>query len=553
MKTRVRCAINTRKSSEEGLDMAFNSLDAQREACHAYVLSQKHEGWQALTAVFDDGGYSGGNMERPGLKAIMAGVAKGQIDVIVVYKVDRLTRSLSDFAKIVDLLDKHGVSFVSITQQFNTTTSMGRLTLNVLLSFAQFEREITGERIRDKIAASRRKGLWTGGNVPLGYQRIDRKLVPHETEVSVVQQVFERYLEVGCVRKLQATLERDGVRGKERDGKAAVISRGALYLILRNPIYIGQIRYRDEIHTGEHTGIVDLNLWQRVQTKMSQQMGRIPGTQARKDSPLLAGLLYDADGERMTPSTTKKGKNRYRYYVSRPLFREKSQSKTHSARLPASEIEAAALTALVTFLRDPMALMAAYTQAELPVTPAQTSEIAARLSTTTADQALNQFAAVIRKVVWAPEGLGLTVDLHALFKRVYGEEIRETLPDGVKSALHPLQTSLVVRRKGQEVRIAVAGQPEIDSDRQPGLIRAIARGRDWWQRLLAGDSMETLCRHTGYTDRYIRRLLPLAFLSPRLVTQVVNGQYPADLTLERLLGSIKLDWRDQANALGIQA
>jgi len=211
------------------------------------------------------------------------------------------------------------------------------------------------------------------------------------------------------------------------------------------------------------------------------------------------------------------------------------------------------LSALNSFIRDPAALMAAYAQAELPVTPAQASEIATKLSIATADQAQNLFAVVTRKVAWAPEGLCLTIDLHALFERIHGEEIRETLPDGVRSALHALQTSLVVRRKGQEVRIAVAGQPEIDSDRQPGLIRAIARGRDWWQRLLAGDSVETICQHTGYSDRYIRRLLPLAFLSPRLVTKVVNGQYPADLTLERLLGSIKLDWRDQANALGIQA
>lgn len=298
------------------------------------------------------------------------------------------------------------------------------------------------------------------------------------------------------------------------------MSRGALYLILRNPIYIGQIRYRDEIHTGEHTGIVDPDLWQRVQTKMSQQMGRLPGTQARKDSPLLAGLLYDADGERMTPSTTKKGKNRYRYYVSRPLFREKSQSKTRSARLPASEIEAAALAALDAFVRDPMALMAAYAEAELAVTPSQASEIAARLSTSTTDQTQNLFTAVIRKVIWVPEGLGLTVDLQALFKRVHGENIRESHPDGAKSALHSLQTDLIVRRKGQEVRIAMAGQPEINSDRQPNLIRAIARGRDWWQRLLAGDSMEALCRHTGFSDRYIRRLLPLAFLSP-------PGRYPS--------------------------
>jgi hypothetical protein len=259
--------------------------------------------------------------------------------------------------------------------------------------------------------------------------------------------------------------------------------------------------------------------------------------------------LYDADGERMTPSTTKKRQNRYRYYVSRPLFRDKSQSKSHSARLPASEIEAAALAALDTFTRNPMTLAEAYKQAHLPVTTTYVSTMAARFSTYTEDQTRGVFAAAVVKVIWAPEGLTLTVDLRALYSHAHNGELRDTSTD--KGALHVIQTDLVIRRKGQEVRIALSGQPEIDSDHQPALIRAIARGRDWWQRLLAGTSMDELCRHTGFSDRYIRRLLPLAFLSPRIVSDVVKGQYPADLTLERLLGSVKLNWGDQTKAIGL--
>jgi hypothetical protein len=283
---------------------------------------------------------------------------------------------------------------------------------------------------------------------------------------------------------------------------------------------------------------------------MSLQMGRAPGTQGRINAPLLAGLLYDADGERMTPSTTTKRQNRYRYYVSRPLFREKSQSKTNSARLPASEIESATLAALDTFTHDPMTLAAAYKQAHLQVTTTQVSMMAARFSHYTADQTRSLFTGAVTKVIWTPQALTLAVDLRTLYMQAHDEEIRGSRPGEDKGALYVIQTDLVIRRKGQEVRIALSGQPEIDSDRQPALIRAIARGRDWWQRLIAGTSMDELCKHTGFSGRYIRRLLPLAFLSPRIVSQVVGGQYPADLTLERLLGSVKLDWRDQAKAIG---
>src|ERR1022692_1695956 len=301
---RLRCAIYTRKSSEEGLEQNFNSLDAQREACEAYIASQKHEGWTILPDMYDDGGYSGGTIERPAFQRLLTDVGDGKIDVVVVYKVDRLTRSLSDFAKIVEIFDKRNVSFVSVTQQFNTTTSMGRLTLNILLSFAQFEREVTGERIRDKIAASKKKGMWMGGLVPLGYDRKDRKLVPSPKEAELVSKIFTLYLEVGCVSKLAQRLDYEKIRSKSwttRTGArlgGVAFARGALYDLLRNRLYIGEIRHRDQWYAGEHPGIVPRELWDKVQARMSGNRKKRPDHIRERSSSLLTGLLADATGNR---------------------------------------------------------------------------------------------------------------------------------------------------------------------------------------------------------------------------------------------------------------
>jgi site-specific DNA recombinase len=263
-----RCAIYTRKSSEEGLDQSFNSLHAQREACEAYILSQRHEGWNALSDEYDDGGFSGGNMERPGLKKLLEDIAAGKIDTVVVYKVDRLTRSLADFAKIVETFDGKGVSFVSVTQQFNTTTSMGRLTLNVLLSFAQFEREVTGERIRDKVAASKKKGMWMGGIVPLGYDHRDRELHVNDAEAEQVRHIFEKYIKLGSVFDLYDYLKDNDYRSKRRTTTTgrnfggSVLSRGTLYHLLSNPAYIGKTRHGDKLYEGRHQAIIDEKTWQ---------------------------------------------------------------------------------------------------------------------------------------------------------------------------------------------------------------------------------------------------------------------------------------------------
>ena len=350
--TTFRCAIYTRKSSDEGLEQEFNSLDAQREACEAYIVSQRHAGWIALPDMYDDGGLSGGTMERPALQRLLADIRASKVQIIVVYKVDRLTRSLAGFAKIVDVLDAHGASFVSVTQQFNTTTSMGRLTLNMLLSFAQFEREIAGERIRDKIAASKRKGMWMGGNVPLGYDVKDRKLIVNLREAESVRAIFQRYAELGSVSLLKAELDRLGVVSKRRAGAGGCLaggkpfSRGALYLLLQNRIYRGEITHQDVAYPGQHDAIIDEELWRIVQDRLAtNRRERLLAAGAEAPS-LLAGLIFDADGARMTPTHAAKGEKRYRYYVSASLLTGGRVANSSGIRVPAGDIEGLVLDRL---------------------------------------------------------------------------------------------------------------------------------------------------------------------------------------------------------------
>ncbi len=340
-----RCAIYTRKSSDDGLEQEFNSLDAQREACETYVTSQRHAGWLALSDMYDDGGLSGGTIERPALQRLLSDIKAGKVQIIVVYKVDRLTRSLADLAKIVDVLDAHNASFVSVTQQFNSTTSMGRLTLNMLLSFAQFEREIGGERIRDKIAASKAKGMWMGGNVPLGYNVRERKLVVNEAEASTVRMIFQRYAELGSVALLRAELERAGIVSRRREGAGREFSggkrfsRGALYLMLQNRLYRGEVAHKDNIYPGQHEVIIDSELWQTVQDRLAAGRHERSIAVGAEAPSLLAGLIFDSDGTRLSPThAVKKGK-RYRYYVSTALIKGSRSEHPKGWRILAGDIE----------------------------------------------------------------------------------------------------------------------------------------------------------------------------------------------------------------------
>jgi DNA invertase Pin-like site-specific DNA recombinase len=365
-----RCAIYTRKSSDEGLEQAFNSLDAQREACAAFVLSQKHEGWSVLPTLYDDGGYSGGTLERPALQRLLADIADAKVDVVVVYKIDRLTRSLFDFAKIVEAFDARGVSFVSITQQFNTTTSMGRLTLNVLLSFAQFEREVAGERIRDKIAASKKKGMWMGGLPPLGYDVQDRKLVVNQEEAKTLLYIFRRYVELRSVRALKAELDAAEIRSKHRTFAEGTIygghklSRGALYLMLQNRIYRGEITHKGNAYPGEHKAIVDKPLWDKVQAVLAEnRVDRTTGADAKYPS-LLAGLVFDDSGERLTPTHAVKRGTRYRYYVSKSLITGTAKDHSQGRRIPAGNLESLVTGRLRALLVDEGAILNAISNVE---------------------------------------------------------------------------------------------------------------------------------------------------------------------------------------------
>jgi DNA invertase Pin-like site-specific DNA recombinase len=341
----LRCAIYTRKSTEHNLDLAFTSLDAQREACEAYIKSQAHEGWRLVPDRYDDGGLSGASLDRPALQKLLADVRAGKINTVVVYKVDRLTRSLADFAKLVELFDQHGVSFVSITQSFNTTSSMGRLTLNILLSFAQFEREVTGERIRDKIAASKKKGMWMGGPVPLGYDREGRKLIPQPTEAELVRNIFALYVKLGSVLKLLAQLKRENVKTKtwvtQKGFRLGGVSfaRGHLYYLLRNRLYVGEIRHRERWYPGAHPGIVPRELWDKVQAQLDTNLRAQRKRAREQSSSLLTGLIEDGEGNRFTPSFTIKRGRRYRYYVSQVVIQNPASQQSGPTRLPAHDVE----------------------------------------------------------------------------------------------------------------------------------------------------------------------------------------------------------------------
>ncbi len=355
---KLRCAIYTRKSSEEGLEQDFNSLDAQREACAAYIASQKHEGWRLVTKSYDDGGISGGTLDRPGLQELIADIEAGKVDQIVVYKIDRLTRSLIDFAKLIERLDAAGASFVSVTQSFNTSTSMGRLTLNVLLSFAQFEREVTAERIRDKIAASKRKGLWMGGVVPIGYKANGRTLEIVESEAKTVRCLYDLYLKNENIRLVKERADRLGIKSAIRKSSMGIckggqsMTRGQIHHILTNPIYAGLIRHKSETFEGEHPAIIPKVLWGEVQQKLQDGAARTRQvTKATSSSLPLSGKIFDENGYKLTPSHAKKGAKRYRYYVSSDLTKQNIDHRDKGWRLPAKQIEDTVLSILINYVK----------------------------------------------------------------------------------------------------------------------------------------------------------------------------------------------------------
>lgn len=556
--TRFRCAIYTRKSSEDGLDQDFNSLEAQREACEAYIRSQAHEGWKLIPEHFDDGGFSGGNTERPALARLMKQLCDDKIDIIVIYKIDRLTRSLTDFARLAETFDKHKVSFVSVTQQFNTTTSMGRLMLNVLLSFAQFEREITGERIRDKIAASKAKGMWMGGVIPMGYDARDRRLFVNEKEAATVRRVFKLYLEVGSVPALLERLNVENIltaprlSANARKSGDRHFTRGHLYKLLSNPIYIGRVPHKKVSHPGQHEPIIEANTWTAVQAQLltNTQGPRDRRRRAEPETHLLAGLLFSDDGSRFIPTHANKGSRRYRYYV------EDTTAGKSPRRLAASEIEAAVVAALRVYLVDHKQLvhdLGEFAADQIKGVLAKASRFAESLATRLDPPSRIEFRAVIAKVRYRDTQLEIELSRLGL-RRLLG--IREADPADRPSNFEPsidnitFRAPVSIRRRGSQMKMLVAGQdsPPLDLT----LITALVKARGWAQRLTKGEvsSVAQIAAEEKVGASYVTATLPLAYLAPQIVQEILSGQRSRDF-LVRYPGRAPIDpsWRRQMEVI----
>lgn len=528
----VRCAIYTRVSTDHGLDQEFNSLDAQYDAASAYVKSQAHAGWTLIRSRYDDGGYSGGSTDRPDLQRLLDDIRSRKLDVIVVYKVDRLTRSLADFAKLVELFDAHGVSFVSVTQQFNTTTSMGRLTLNVLLSFAQFEREVTSERIRDKIAASKRKGLWVGGPLPLGYQMKDDKIAVVEDEAERVRLIFRRYLELGGVNALVRDLRERNIRTKERllatgiTRGGILFGRGSLFYLLRNRFYIGEVKYKDEILPGEQPAILDRALFDSAQQKLTDQWTNRTTIRNSSDH-LLTGLLFDDAGHRMVPTHATKAGIRYRYYVSLPHLHGESKiaSVGSVSRVPATDIEDVVVKSITEHL------------------------IACKERPASGAANIGDRKLVIER--------GARIDVHEdrlviRLKSADGEEAS----DAAKESLISIPWQKPSSRRSRQILIP-HGVHKSDVrptriERRARLVSAIARGRRWLDEIVSGSvtDVQQIAARQKCSVRQVNMTISLAFLAPDLVTAAVEGRLPRGIGVERLRDA-PVEWSRQFEALGL--
>jgi site-specific DNA recombinase len=528
----VRCAIYTRVSTERGLDQEFNSLDAQYEAASAYIKSQAHAGWTLIRSRYDDGGYSGGSTDRPDLQRLLDDIRARKIDVIVVYKVDRLTRSLADFAKLVEMFDAHGVSFVSVTQQFNTTTSMGRLTLNVLLSFAQFEREVTSERIRDKIAASKRKGLWVGGNLPLGYEMKDGKIAIVEAEAELVRSIFRRYLELGGVNELLRDLRERNIRTKSRLLSTGVtrggipFGRGALYYLLGNRFYI-EVKYKNEILPGEQPPIMDRALFEAVRQKSLAQWSHRTVVRSKSDQ-LLTGLLFDDAGHRMIPTHATKAGIRYCYYASAPVLN--GEAKTASAgsvsRVPAADIEEAFLKSLE-------------------------AHLAARRDGSAYNMIRLRDRATLAQLV-----AGIVVHRDRLVVRFKSDHADDE-PD--RSDDEPLTIPWLKPPSKKARRILLPNGATRDDvrpeqfERRARLVSAIAKGRRWLDDVVSSrvTAVQEICVREKCSVRQVNMTISLAFLAPNLVKAAIEGRLPRGIGVERLRDP-PTEWSRQFEALGLK-
>jgi site-specific DNA recombinase len=512
-----RCAIYTRKSSEEGLEQSFNSLHAQREACEAYIRSQAAEGWVLMDTVYDDGGFSGGTIDRPALKQLLRDIDNGLVDLVMVYKVDRLSRSLADFVRLIEQFDQQNISFVSVTQQFNTASSMGRLTLNVLLSFAQFEREVTSERIRDKIAASKKKGLWMGGAVPLGYDVVNKQLVVNDLEAQQVRQLFEQYLGFGSVKKLKSWADHQGMLSKRRTTQkqrqmgGCALSRGALYTILKNPTYIGKVAHQNELFDGQHQGIMETVLWQEVQAKLSQNRQQQQLKTHCQSPSLLAGILFDDLGNPMSPSHSKKGKKRYRYYVSQALLQFREQDAGSVTRLGGKDI---VITQLKALLSNPNQLLNGVNNGTLSATDHQAltknaGAIAKKWDHQSTEKQITYLKNFIQRI---------TVSRHQVVINLSGAEIlthclgRNLLGQHQSNASNPIKLAIPVhlKRCGIETRLIMVNgpAPKTHSSSVKALQTALLKALTWNQELITGKALSAseIAKREKVTSRYVTQV-----------------------------------------------
>ena len=566
----VRCAVYTRKSSEEGLEQDFNSLHAQREACEAYIKSQKHEGWVLLPGQYDDGGIYGGTMERPALQQLLADIRAQKVDTVVVYKVDRLTRSLADFAKIVDIFDAHGVAFVSVTQHFNTTTSMGRLTLNVLLSFAQFEREVASERIRDKIAASKQRGMWMGGNPPLGYDVRERKLVVNEAEAETVRHIFRRYVALRSVRLLAEDLANSGITSKRwlstsgRQWGGQPLARGALYLMLQNRIYLGEIVHKGRHYPGQHPAILDQELWDQAQAHLVANAGGRRAGRAAKQPSLLAGLIFDGLGHRMSPTHAVKAGKRYRYYISRPLVTEGRAKVPTACRIPATEVEQVVTDRIRALLADGTAVFDAVSSS--PATTEQRGELvaqAADLARSWSEQSSHEQRRIVTTLITRIEVGDENVALHVVPAKLVAILQRDATGDGhsVNNDGRNAETVIVsvpaqLQRIGKGSQLIVHGSTSRTAKPNASLIRLLARAHQLQHQLLhqSRPSIQDMATDADLNRNYTTLLLRLSWLAPDITQAILQGHQPPTLTADELSRATRLpiDWQAQRAALGFQ-
>ncbi|OYU47303.1 MAG: hypothetical protein CFE31_17430 [Rhizobiales bacterium PAR1] len=589
--TRIfRCAVYTRKSSEEGLEQDFNSLHAQREACEAYIASQRHEGWKAITTRYDDGGYSGGTMERPGLDRLLADIASGMIDIVVVYKVDRLTRALADFAKIVEIFDARGVSFVSVTQSFNTTTSMGRLTLNVLLSFAQFEREVTAERIRDKIAASKKKGIFMGGRVPMGYRVENRKLhiVPEQAEM--IRTIFEVYLAIRSTIGAARVLTERGILTQvhvAKDGSSVggiPFAYGSLQWVLRNRIYVGEISHKGEYYPGEHEAIIDRVTFDKVQALLTSQRSS-PTRTSHKMRSLLTSKIYDSNGNRMAPSHSNKRGLRYRYYVSRALLDGAPDKAGKPARIPAIAIETLVTEALrkeqhansQTGLNDQRSGKAGVMQQKRPdasgaaladhslesnhndahrlvetmLEHVEVYENRVVVTLIPEDREHNRHSGAESSTAWANGETANHDEATARSGRPHSSPRQIVIPCTLGQ--QPLVKE-VIASQGTDATTSKPNLPNSQRRNRARLIEAIHRARTWLDELHTGktESLEVIANREGRSMRNVSMMLNLAFLAPKIIESILADKMPVHLSASHIAQNLPLDWEDQQRWISAQ-